>query len=256
MENYVEAKANIFKNQDENDFAILNYDDEQVRALSSKCNGNIIFFSRKEKLEKGVYLDENNNIVIDIDEKIVLLNKKELSLPGAHNLENCMAAIAMSYVCNVDLETLKHVLRTFKAVEHRLEYVRTLNDIKFVNDSKGTNPDSTIKAITSYENPVILIAGGYNKESDFNELLEIGKENVKALVLMGETADIIEQCAKEKNYKTIIRVNNMREAVEASYNLAEGGDVVLLSPACASWDMYKSFEARGCDFKDNVNNLK
>ena len=221
-----------------------------------KCNGNIIFFSRKEKLEKGVYLDENNNIVIDIDEKIVLLNKKELSLPGAHNLENCMAAIAMSYVCNVDLETLKHVLRTFKAVEHRLEYVRTLNDIKFVNDSKGTNPDSTIKAITSYENPVILIAGGYNKESDFNELLEIGKENVKALVLMGETADIIEQCAKEKNYKTIIRVNNMREAVEASYNLAEGGDVVLLSPACASWDMYKSFEARGCDFKDNVNNLK
>ena len=256
MENYVEAKANIFKNQDENDFAILNYDDEQVRALSSKCKGNIIFFSRKEKLEKGVYLDENNNIVIDIDEKIVLLNKKELSLPGAHNLENCMAAIAMSYVCNVDLETLKHVLRTFKAVEHRLEYVRTLNDIKFVNDSKGTNPDSTIKAITSYENPVILIAGGYNKESDFNELLEIGKENVKALVLMGETADIIEQCAKEKNYKTIIRVNNMREAVEASYNLAEGGDVVLLSPACASWDMYKSFEARGCDFKDNVNNLK
>ena len=256
MENYVEAKANIFKNQDENDFAILNYDDEQVRALSSKCKGNIIFFSRKEKLEKGVYLDENSNIVIDIDEKIVLLNKKELSLPGAHNLENCMAAIAMSYVCNVDLETLKHVLRTFKAVEHRLEYVRTLNDIKFVNDSKGTNPDSTIKAITSYENPVILIAGGYNKESDFNELLEIGKENVKALVLMGETADIIEQCAKEKNYKTIIRVNNMREAVEASYNLADGGDVVLLSPACASWDMYKSFEARGCDFKDNVNNLK
>ena len=134
--------------------------------------------------------------------------------------------------------------------------MRTLNDIKFVNDSKGTNPDSTIKAITSYENPVILIAGGYNKESDFNELLEIGKENVKALVLMGETADIIEQCAKEKNYKTIIRVNNMREAVEASYNLADGGDVVLLSPACASWDMYKSFEARGCDFKDNVNNLK
>ena len=122
-----------------------------------------------------------------------------------------------------------------------MEYVRTLNDIKFVNDSKGTNPDSTIKAITSYENPVILIAGGYNKESDFNELLEIGKENVKALVLMGETADIIEQCAKEKNYKTIIRVNNMREAVEASYNLAEGGDVVLLSPACASWDMYKNF---------------
>ncbi|KHS55916.1 MULTISPECIES: UDP-N-acetylmuramoyl-L-alanine--D-glutamate ligase [Terrisporobacter] len=256
MENYISAKANIFKNQDKNDFAILNYDDEEVRKLSSRCNGQIIFFSRKEKLDKGVYLDENNNIVIDIDEKIVLLNKKELSLPGNHNLENCMAAIAMAYVSNINLETLKHVLKTFKAVEHRLEYVKTLNDIMFVNDSKGTNPDSTIKAITSYENPVILIAGGYNKESDFNELLEIGKENIKALILMGETAGIIEQCAKEKDYQTIIRVNNMKEAVEASYNLAESGDVVLLSPACASWDMYKSFEVRGCDFKDNVNNLK
>lgn len=256
MENYIAAKANIFKNQDKDDFAILNYDDEKVRALSSKCNGQIVFFSRKEKLNKGVYLDENDNIVIDIDKKIVLLNKKELSLPGAHNLENCMASIAMAYVCNIHIETIKHVLKTFKAVEHRLEYVRTLNDIIFVNDSKGTNPDSTIKAITSYNNPIILIAGGYNKESDFNELLQIGKDNIKALVLMGETADIIEQCAKEKNYQTIIKVNNMKEAVKASYNLAESGDVVILSPACASWDMYKSFEERGKDFKDNVNNLK
>ncbi|MEG0855112.1 MAG: UDP-N-acetylmuramoyl-L-alanine--D-glutamate ligase [Terrisporobacter sp.] len=256
MENYIEAKANIFKNQDKYDFTVLNYDDEQVRVLQSKCKGKVIFFSRKEKLDQGVYLDADNNIVIDIDEKIVLLNKKELSLPGGHNLENCMAAIAMSYVCNVDLNTLKHVLKTFKAVEHRLEYVKTLNDIMFVNDSKGTNPDSTIKAVQSYESPVILIAGGYNKDSDYNELLEISKDNVKALVLMGETADTIEECAKTKGYKTIIRVSNMKEAVEASYDLARKGDVVLLSPACASWDMYKSFEVRGNDFKENVNNLK
>lgn len=256
MENYIAAKANIFKNQDKDDFVILNYDDEEVRKLASKCNSQIIFFSRKEKLNKGVYLDENNNIVIDIHEKIILLNKKELSLPGVHNLENCMAAIAMAYICSINLEILKHVLKTFKAVEHRLEYVRTLNDIMFVNDSKGTNPDSTIKAVTSYNNPVILIAGGYNKESDFNELLQIGKENIKALVLMGQTTSIIEQCAKEKKYKKIIKVSNMKEAVKASYDLAESGDVVLLSPACASWDMYKSFEVRGKDFKDNVNNLK
>lgn len=256
MENYIEAKGNIFKNQDKYDFTVLNYDDEQVRVLQSKCKGKVIFFSRKEKLDEGVYLDADNNIVIDIDEKIVLLNKKELSLPGGHNLENCMAAIAMSYVCNVDLNTLKHVLKTFKAVEHRLEYVKTLNDIMFVNDSKGTNPDSTIKAVQSYESPVILIAGGYNKDSDYNELLEISKDNVKALVLMGETADTIEECAKTKGYKTIIRVSNMKEAVEASYDLARKGDVVLLSPACASWDMYKSFEVRGNDFKENVNNLK
>ena len=256
MENYISAKANILKNQDKSDFSILNYDDEQVRSLQSKCNGQVIFFSRKEKLDKGVYLDEDDNIVIDIDGKITLLNKKELSLPGPHNLENCMAAIAMSYVCNVDIETLKHVLKTFKAVEHRLEYVKTLNDVMFVNDSKGTNPDSTIKAVQSYDSPVILIAGGYNKDSDFNELLDIAKQNVKALVLMGETASIIEECAKEKGYKTILRVNNMKEAVEVSYDIATKGDVVLLSPACASWDMYKSFEVRGMDFKDNVNNLK
>lgn len=256
MENYIAAKANIFKNQNNNDFAILNYDDKQVRDLSDKCNGRVIFFSRREKLDKGVYLDENDNIVIDIEEKIVLLNKNELSLPGPHNLENCMAAIAMAYVCEIDLEILRHVLKTFKAVEHRLEYVRTLHDIMFVNDSKGTNPDSTIKAIQSYDNPVILIAGGYNKDSDYNELLEIGKKNIKALVLMGETAPLIEECAKLKDYKTIIRVNNMKEAVKASYNLARKGDVVLLSPACASWDMYKSFEVRGIDFKDNVNSLK
>ena len=256
MENYISAKANILKNQDKSDFSILNYDDEQVRSLQSKCNGQVIFFSRKEKLDKGVYLDEDDNIVIDIDDKITLLNKKELSLPGPHNLENCMAAIAMSYVCNVDIETLKHVLKTFKAVEHRLEYVKTLNDVIFVNDSKGTNPDSTIKAVQSYDSPIILIAGGYNKDSDFNELLDISKQNVKALVLMGETASIIEECAKEKGYKTILRVNNMKEAVEVSYDIATKGDVVLLSPACASWDMYKSFEVRGMDFKDNVNNLK
>ena len=256
MENYISAKANILKNQDKSDFSILNYDDEQVRNLQSKCNGQVIFFSRKEKLDKGVYLDEDDNIVIDIDDKITLLNKKELSLPGPHNLENCMAAIAMSYVCNVDIETLRHVLKTFKAVEHRLEYVKTLNDVMFVNDSKGTNPDSTIKAVQSYDSPIILIAGGYNKDSDFNELLDIAKQNVKALVLMGETASIIEECAKEKGYKTILRVNNMKEAVEVSYDIATKGDVVLLSPACASWDMYKSFEVRGMDFKDNVNNLK
>ena len=256
MENYVDAKANIFKNQNEKDFCILNYDDKEVKKLSSKCNSQVIFFSRKEKVDKGVYLDENDNIVINIDEKITLINKNELSLPGNHNLENCMASIAMAYVCGIDLDVVRHVLKTFKAVEHRLEYVRTINDVMFVNDSKGTNPDSTIKAITSYEKPIILIAGGYNKNSDFSELLEVGKENIKALVLMGETADIIEECAKEKGYNNVIKVNNMKEAVKTSYELSKSGEVVLLSPACASWDMYKSFEERGNDFKENVNNLK
>lgn len=255
MENYIAAKARVFENQKEDDFTILNYDDLQVRDLAKNCNSKVIFFSRKEKLNKGIYLDENNNIIIDINEKIVLLNASELSLPGDHNLENCMAAIGITYVSNIDLEIIKDVLKTFKAVEHRQEFVRELNDIMFVNDSKGTNPDSTIKAVKSYNKDIILIAGGKDKGSSFDELLEIAKENVVALVLLGETAPIIEEAAKEKGFDKIYIVNNMEEAVETSYKIAKKGDVVLLSPACASWDMYSNFEVRGKDFKDNVNNL-
>ena len=256
MQNYIEAKARILMNQNSEDFCILNYDDEKVRELSDKVKAKKIFFSRKKQLEKGIYLNTDNNIVIDINDKIVLLNKEELSLPGNHNLENCMAAIGISYVSNVDIEVIKGVLKTFAAVEHRQEFVRNLNGIMFVNDSKGTNPDSTIKAIQSYKRPIILIAGGMDKQSDFNELLEVAKENVKALVLLGETAPKIESIAKEKGFERIYKVKNMKEAVNTSYEIADKEDVVLLSPACASWDMYKSFEVRGNDFKDNVHNLK
>ncbi len=256
MQNYIEAKARILMNQNSEDFCILNYDDEKVRELSDRVKAKKIFFSRKKQLEEGIYLDTDNNIVIDINDKIVLLNKEELSLPGNHNLENCMAAIGISYVSNVDIEVIKGVLKTFAAVEHRQEFVRNLNGIMFVNDSKGTNPDSTIKAIQSYKRPIILIAGGMDKQSDFNELLEVAKENVKALVLLGETAPKIESIAKEKGFERIYKVKNMKEAVNTSYEIADKEDVVLLSPACASWDMYKSFEVRGNDFKDNVHNLK
>ncbi|MEG1871130.1 MAG: UDP-N-acetylmuramoyl-L-alanine--D-glutamate ligase, partial [Peptostreptococcaceae bacterium] len=256
MENYIDAKSRVFKNQKEKDYTILNYDDTVVRGLAKKCESKVIFFSRKEKLNKGIYLDVNNNIVIDIDEKIVLLNVDELSLPGEHNLENCMAAIGITYVSNVDLEVIKDVLKTFKAVEHRQEFVRELNNVMFVNDSKGTNPDSTIKAIKSYKKNIILIAGGKDKGSSFGELLEVAKENVVALVLLGETASKMEEAAKEKGFEKIHMVKNMKEAVDVSYEIAQSNDVVLLSPACASWDMYSNFEVRGKDFKDNVNNLK
>lgn len=256
MENYMEAKARIFMNQNSEDYCILNYDDENVRNLASKIKAKIIFFSRRKQLEEGIYLDENNNIVIGMDEKIVLLNKDELSLPGNHNLENCMAAIAMAYVSGIDLEVVKDVLRIFGGVEHRQEFVRNLNGVMYVNDSKGTNPDSTIKAVQSYKRPIILIAGGYDKDSSYDELLDAAKDNVYALVLLGQTAEKISDCAKNKGFTNINIVNDMKEAVSVSCKLAKDGDVVLLSPACASWDMYKSFEVRGNDFKENVNNLK
>ena len=254
MENYIDAKARVFMNQDKNDFCVLNYDDELTRALAEKCNANVVFFSRLEKLEKGVYV-ENGDIIIDINEKINLMKVCELSLPGGHNLENCMAAAAMAYVSGIDIEVIREVLKTFKAVEHRLEFVKEVEGVKYVNDSKGTNPDSTIKAVQAYENPIILIAGGYDKGSTYDELLEIAKKNVKTLVLLGQTADKIEEAARRIGFTDIHRVEDMKEAVKTCHDIAKEGDIVLLSPACASWGMYKNFEVRGEDFKDNVNSL-
>ena len=254
MENYIDAKARVFMNQDKNDFCVLNYDDELTRALAEKCNANVVFFSRLEKLEKGVYV-ENGDIIIDINEKINLMKVCELSLPGGHNLENCMAAAAMAYVSGIDIEVIREVLKTFKAVEHRLEFVKEVEGVKYVNDSKGTNPDSTIKAVQAYENPIILIAGGYDKGSTYDELLEIAKKNVKTLVLLGQTADKIEEAARRIGFTDIYRVEDMKEAVKTCHDIAKEGDIVLLSPACASWGMYKNFEVRGKDFKDNVNSL-
>lgn len=256
MENYINAKARIFENQDKSDFSILNYDDSIVRSLNKNNNASILYFSRQEKIDQGVYLDENNNIVISIDGKrITILNRNELSLPGDHNLENAMAAILMTYVVGVDLEVIKQVLTTFKGVEHRLEFVTNKNGIMFVNDSKGTNPDSTIKAIGSYERPIILIAGGMDKHSDFTDMMKCATKNVKELVLLGETADKIEASARKEGLENITKVKNMEEAVKKAYELAEDGDVVLLSPGCASWDMYPNFEARGLDFKENIYKL-
>ena len=254
MENYIDAKARVFMNQDKENFCVLNYDDELTRALAEKCNANVVFFSRLEKLEKGIYV-ENGDIIIDIDEKINLMKVCELSLPGGHNLENCMAAAAMAYVSGIDIEVIREVLKTFKAVEHRLEFVKEVEGVKYVNDSKGTNPDSTIKAVQAYENPIILIAGGYDKGSTYDELLEIAKKNVKTLVLLGQTADKIEEAARRIGFTDIHRVEDMKEAVKTCHDIAKEGDIVLLSPACASWGMYKNFEVRGKDFKDNVNSL-
>ena len=256
MEAYMEAKARIFENQDSEDFCVLNYDDEDVRNLSENVKAKKIFFSREKTLEYGIYLDEDKNIIINIDGKVTLLNKDELSLPGNHNLENCMAAAAIAYVCNIDLDVIRDVLKTFAGVEHRQEFVRNLNGVMFVNDSKATNPDSSIKAVQSYNRPIVLIAGGMDKQSSFDEFLDAAKENVYALVLLGETAQKIKEYAQNKGFDNITVVKDMKEAVNASYQIAKDGDVVLLSPACASWDMYKSFEVRGIDFKDNVNNLK
>lgn len=254
MEEYIKAKCNIYKNQDENDYLILNYDDILVRNLRD-TKAKKIYFSCDSILEKGVYLDENEDIIINIDKKINLMNKNELKIRGKHNVQNAMAGIAISYIYGIDVSIIKNALKNFSGVEHRQELVKNINGITFINDSKATNPDSSIKAINSYEN-IILIAGGMDKENDFENLLENAKGRVKSLVLLGETAQKIKDLALKKGFDDVNIVANMKEAVSMSYEKANEGDIVLLSPACASWDMYKSFEVRGRDFKENVNSLK
>lgn len=255
IENYAKAKANIFKNQDKFTTCVLNYDDKIVRNMSKENNSNIVFFSSTTNLRYGVY-EEGGYIFFAVENGVERLMKTtELSLPGRHNLENSMAAIAMALALDIDKKIICDVLKSFKAVEHRLEYVDTVDGVMYVNDSKGTNPDSTIKAITSYENPIVLIAGGYDKGSEFDELFDIAKDNVHTVVTMGQTAEIIEKYARKYRIDTR-RVSDMKEAVKVSKEISKDGDVVLLSPACASWGMYNNYEERGRDFKSCVKKIK
>ncbi len=257
MENYARAKMNIFAKQNEQEICVLNYDDEITRSMAESCSAKLVYFSRTSKLEKGIYLDEEKNIVANLSGEVeFVMNSKELSLPGGHNLENSMAAMAICLEYGVDIEIIKEVLKTFKAVEHRLEYVETIDGVAYVNDSKGTNPDSTIKAVQSYDRPIILIAGGYDKGSDFNELFEIAKKFVRSVVILGQTAKLIESTAHKHGILDTYIVNDMYEAVKKSHEIANENDLVLLSPACASWGMYNNYEERGNDFKLNVHNLK
>ncbi len=257
MENYAKAKARIFENQVDDTVCILNYDDPITRSMAEDCHADVVFFSRKDKFERGIYLDDDNNIIVNNEiEEIALLKADQLSLPGGHNLENCMAAIGLTLALGVEIEVLVKVLKTFKAVEHRLEYVDTVKGVKYVNDSKGTNPDSTIKAVQSYKDPIILIAGGYDKGSDFNELFEIAKDYVRSVVILGQTGDLIEDTARKHGFTDLYRVNDLKEAVEKSAQIAKEKDIVLLSPACASWGMYNNYEERGGEFKNLVADLE
>lgn len=257
MENYAKAKARIFENQVDDTVCILNYDDPITRSMAEDCHADVVFFSRKDKFERGIYLDDDNNIIVNNEiEEIALLKADQLSLPGGHNLENCMAAIGLTLALGVEIEVLVKVLKTFKAVEHRLEYVDTVKGVKYVNDSKGTNPDSTIKAVQSYNDPIILIAGGYDKGSDFNELFEIAKDYVRSVVILGQTGDLIEDTARKHGFTDLYRVNDLKEAVEKSAQIAKEKDIVLLSPACASWGMYNNYEERGREFKKLVADLE
>ncbi|WP_202931052.1 UDP-N-acetylmuramoyl-L-alanine--D-glutamate ligase [Aminipila terrae] len=258
MENYAAAKAKVFQNQDEEGYYIANYDDPASFALSKECKrARVVPFSVKQKLSYGAFIADGHIVIInDAGDLITLCRADELQIPGTHNLENALAAAAISYFAGIDPAVITETLRNFQGVEHRLEYCGQVDGVKFVNDSKGTNPDASMKAIDAMKNNIILIAGGYDKGSDFTEFIKAFHGRVKHMVLLGKTAPIIKEQAEAVGFTSITMAKNMEECVGSAFKLAVPGDTVLLSPACASWDMYTCFEQRGEHFKNCVHGLE
>lgn len=257
MENYAAVKESITKNQwkvSEDDYCVLNYDDKVLREFG-KTIKNPVYFSRKEKPSKGAYLDGRIIRYFDGKDDYEVMSVDDMHLFGNHNYENVMAAIAMTIEAGVPLNIIINVIKDFMGVEHRIEYVRDKNGVRYYNDSKGTNPDSSIKALEAMSRPTILIAGGYDKHSEFDEFIEAFDNKVKLMVLLGQTADKIEETAVRHGFTNIIKTDSLEKAVKICAENAVSGDVVLLSPACASWGMFKNYEERGKLFKEYVNSL-
>ncbi len=252
MMNYIKAKAQIFVNQDEQDFLVLNFEDKVVREMANYARSNIVYFSTERVLNRGVYVRDGVVTFTYGDQQQQICPVKELSLRGKHNLENILCAVGISCLAGLEPESIGAALRDFPGVRHRLEEIALFEGILYINDSKGTNPDSTIKALESFEQPVVLIAGGRDKGSDFSKLSRLIASNVKALVLLGEAREKIKQAVLDEGFKEIYEVSDLIEAVARSRELANSGEVVLLSPACASWDMFRSYEERGDLFREEV----
>lgn len=259
MEGYIKAKSKIFAFQDNTDFLILNYEDQELRELASKAASRVVFFSTERELPEGFYISEQSIQINWEGNRQQLLPLKDIRLRGKHNLENILCVVAMAWVEGVNEQSITSVLRSFGGVRHRLEEVAKHNNILYVNDSKGTNPDSTIKALEAFDHPIVLIAGGRPKGGSYAALAQVISQRVKELVLLGEAKDLIKASVMEFGYKNIHEVEDFPAAVFKAQALAEPGDVVLLSPACASWDMFPSYEHRGdlfCELVASIINDK
>lgn len=256
MENYIYEKSKIFSNQGDKDITILNADDPITFSLRDKVKGKLILFSRLSTLKEGVFIKKHEIILKDNNIEIKVCDVKDIKMLGTHNLENALAAIAISYHVNMPIKVIKSVLQRFTGVSHRIEIVDTINGIEFINDSKGTNPEASIKAVEAMKKPIVLIAGGMDKGSNFTEFVQSFHGRVRHLILVGETAHAIKEAAEKQGFYNITKVNDFKKAVLASYEKASENDVVLLSPACASWDMFSSFEERGDYFKTIVRSLR
>ena len=254
MEAYIAAKERIAENQTSEDFCVLNYEDDVLREFGEKLDAQVLYFSSRRKLNRGVYLD-GTTIVCEIDEKIPVCDVSELQILGTHNYENAMAAVAMAYAYGTPLDVIRKTLKEFAGVEHRIEYVAEKNGVAYYNDSKGTNPDAAIRGIQAMNRPTVLIGGGYDKDSAYDEWIDAFDGKVKKLVLLGATREKIAETARKHGFTDIVMADTFEEAFEKCVEYAQPGDAVLLSPACASWGMFKNYEERGDKFKELVNQL-
>jgi UDP-N-acetylmuramoylalanine--D-glutamate ligase len=254
MDAYIAAKEDVAKNQTTNDTCVLNYEDEVLRKFGENVKAKVLYFSSQRKLDKGIYL-ENGNIVYKDEEEMVVCNVAELQLLGTHNYENVMAASAMAIAYGVPMDVIRTTVKVFKGVAHRIEFVCEKDGVAYYNDSKGTNPDAAIKAVEAMNRKTLLIGGGYDKDSEYDEWIESFDGKVKYLVLLGQTREKIAATARKHGFENILMVESLDEAVSTCAKLAEPGEAVLLSPACASWGMFKNYEERGDEFKKFVNAL-
>lgn len=257
MENYASVKLDVCKNQKEEDYLILNYDDELTRAMAKdkRVKARVVFFSRLHNLEEGICLQDDAIVIRENGTETKVIDTKDLILLGGHNLENYMAGIGVAHYMGIPMEIIVSAVKTFKGVAHRIEFVKEVNGVAYYNDSKGTNPDAAIKGIQAMNRKTVLIGGGYDKGVAFDDWIKAFDGKVKKLVLLGQTAHMIADTAAKYGFTEVAFADDLKQAVELCFEAAEPGDAVLLSPACASWGMFDNYEQRGDMFKEFVNEL-
>ena len=256
MEAYEATKARITENQTKDDYFVYNMDDSIVGNIALGSKATTVPFSINGEIRAGAYVDDTSIIVKGIDgSKHLICDSSDLRIIGTHNIENVLAAAAICYFAGIEVSAIAQGIRNFAGVEHRIEFCGRVDDVDYYNDSKGTNTDAAIIALKALENNIILIAGGDGKQQDFSELAAMFEGRVKSLILLGRDAQIIEDAARAKGFENIYRCKDMPECVRKAAEIAKPDDKVLLSPACASWDMYDNFEQRGRHFKNCIKEL-
>lgn len=260
MDEYIRVKERITENQTMDDVCVLNYEDEILRAFGEKLireqKVRVFFFSSQRELEEGIYYRDGEIYLSRDGKKELVVRTDDLKILGLHNFENVMTAVAMAYDVGVSLETIRQAVCAFRGVEHRIEYVCEKNGVAYYNDSKGTNPDAAIKGIQAMNRPTLLIGGGFDKQSTYESWIRSFDGKVRYLVLIGETKEKIAETARREGFQDILMAENLEQAVKLCAEKANPGDAVLLSPACASWDQFDSYEQRGEKFKEYVRALK